>query len=478
MKNLINTTDNDRIAVPEPVAQHVDTLFRAVTSIILFSATDFTTLFPEYPQLALSLAVFGALLYLVIAYALSLGHAEKSYKYRFVTVMGYIDSLVLGAILLTAPFPLSIYIAIALVTSLRAVAYGGFNGLFGHVAAFGLGAVCSFIMVQPDLVINTEEHLNGLVILAIPCFLIYVGWSLFSRQQLLEASLQRASLQNKQLKVNNYRLAKYLSPSLRKAIFSGKRVKLETQRKRLSVFFSDIKGFSELSEELETDTLTEMLNLYLNEMSDIALKFGGTIDKFIGDAIMVFFGDPTSRGPKEDAIACVSMALAMQKRMQDLNQRWSAQGIKQPLQIRIGINTGFCTVGNFGTENRMDYTLLGTEVNKASRLESAAQSGEILVSRSTYELVKDTIYCESRGTARLKGYAEPVEIFTAVDLRTNLGKDDQCIDKVTDGFSLYLDVDNIPHLQKQPVLATLEHAYDQIRKDINRVTKEDVKIIK
>jgi Adenylate cyclase, family 3 (some proteins contain HAMP domain) len=478
MKNLINTVDNDKVSVPEPVVQQVDSLFRVVTSIILFSATDFTILFPEYPQLAQSLAILGTLLYLVITYVLSLGHAENTSKHHFIATMGYIDSLVLGSVLFLAPFPLSIYIAIALLTSLRAVAYGGLNGLFGHAAVFGLGSALSFIMIQPDLVINTEEHLNGLVIMAIPCFLIYVGWSLFNRQQLLESALKRATLQNKQLKVNNYRLAKYLSPSLRKAIFSGKRVKLETQRKRLSVFFSDIKGFSELSEELETDTLTEMLNLYLSEMSDIALKFGGTIDKFIGDAVMVFFGDPTSRGPKEDAIACVSMALAMQKRMQDLNQRWSAQGIRHPLQIRIGINTGFCTVGNFGTENRMDYTLLGTEVNKASRLESAAQSGEILVSRSTYELVKDTIYCESRGTARLKGYAEPVEIFTAVDLRTNLGKDDQCIDKVTDGFSLYLDVDTIPHMQKQPVLAALEQAYDQIRKDINRVTKEDVKIIK
>jgi class 3 adenylate cyclase len=420
----------------------------------------------------------GALLYFVIAYVVSLSHTDAESRHRFVLAMGYIDSALLGVILLLAPFPLSVYIGITLVICLRAVAFGGINALFGHAAVFGLSAVFSFILTQPQLVINTEENLSAILVIGIPCFLIYVGWSLFSRQQHLESALKQVTLQNKQLKVNNYRLAKYLSPSLRKAIFSGKRVRLETQRKRLSIFFSDIKGFSELSEELETDTLTEMLNLYLNEMSDIALKFGGTIDKFIGDAIMVFFGDPTSRGPKEDAIACVSMALAMQKRMQDLNQRWSAQGIRHPLQIRIGINTGFCTVGNFGTQNRMDYTLLGTEVNKASRLESAAQSGEILISRATYELIKDTIYCESRGTARLKGYVEPVEIFTAVDLRTNLGKDDQCIDKVTDGFSLYLDVENIPHLQKQPVLAALEQAYDQIRMDINRATKEDVKIIK
>ena len=102
-------------------------------------------------------------------------------------------------------------------------------------------------------------------------------------------------------------LAKYLSPQVWESIFTGKRsVRLETQRKRLTVFFSDIKGFTELSEELEAEALTDLLNNYLNEMSKIALKYGGTIDKFVGDCVMVFFGDPSSQGAKKDAVAVVS----------------------------------------------------------------------------------------------------------------------------------------------------------------------------
>ncbi len=173
------------------------------------------------------------------------------------------------------------------------------------------------------------------------------------------------------------------------------------------------------------------------------------------------------------------MAIAMQKRMEDLNKRWASQGIKKPLSIRMGINTGFCTVGNFGTENRLDYTLLGTEVNKASRLESAASANEILLSRSTYELIKDTIYCEPRGHIRLKGFKEPVEIFAAIDLRSNLGKtDSHCVEHSTEGFSMFLDVESVPHLQKHRILSSLEDAYEQLRKDIEFNTKDDVKIFK
>ena len=141
--------------------------------------------------------------------------------------------------------------------------------------------------------------------------------------------------------MRSYKLSKYLSPALRKEILSGKEVKLETQRKKLTIFFSDIRGFSELVEEMEAETLTALLNNYLTDMSDIALKFGGTIDKFMGDGMMVFFGDPSSRGAKDDCLACVSMAIAMKKHMKELQLRWASQGIQKPMEIRMGINTGF-----------------------------------------------------------------------------------------------------------------------------------------
>ena len=104
---------------------------------------------------------------------------------------------------------------------------------------------------------------------------------------------------------------------------------------------------------MEAEELSALLNEYLTEMTKIATKYGGTIDKFIGDAVMIFFGAPESAGEKEDALRCVRMAMEMQARMKELQAKWFRQGIERPLQIRIGINTGVATVGDFGAEERL-----------------------------------------------------------------------------------------------------------------------------
>jgi len=456
----------------------VDVVFRLAAAAVLISSVKFSGSAAAHPLLATGGLVLLAGTYLVLSYLPGCSRPGEATKLREQQLIRHCDALVLGLCVLLLPFSYTTLVSAALLVAVRAVCLGGIGLLAAHVAIFTLGMLVAFAARRPDIVLHTSETVSIVAILALPCFLVYLGSRMYRRQLELDTGLQSARLELVQLKLNNYKLAKYLSPSLRKAILSGKRVALETQRKRVTVFFSDIVGFSELSEQLETDVLTEMLNLYLSEMSDIALKFGGTIDKFIGDAIMVFFGDPVTKGAKEDCVACVAMALTMQKRMIDLNKRWSAQGIKQPLAIRIGINTGFCTVGNFGTESRFDYTLLGTEVNKASRLESQAQAGQILISRGTYELVKDLIYCEPRGALTLKGFSEPVEAFAAVDLRANLGKEEFCVEHTTEGFTMFMDLENIPHLQKQRVMANLEEAYEQLRRDIFSNTRAGVKIIK
>ena len=146
-------------------------------------------------------------------------------------------------------------------------------------------------------------------------------------------------------------------------------------------------------------------------MSQIALAHGATIDKYVGDAIVIFFGDPETRGVKEDALACARMAIAMRKRIAELQEVWRASGIERPLKCRIGINTGFCTVGNFGSEDRLDYTIIGGGVNLASRLEAAAQEDEILVSYETFALIKDEIHCAMRGEIKAKGFPYPVATY-------------------------------------------------------------------
>ncbi|MGH8733491.1 MAG: adenylate/guanylate cyclase domain-containing protein, partial [Burkholderiales bacterium] len=172
------------------------------------------------------------------------------------------------------------------------------------------------------------------------------------------------------------KISRYLSPQIYKSIFSGQRdVVVHTERKRLTIFFSDIKDFTATTERLQPEALTEMLNEYLTEMSSIALQHGGTVDKFIGDAILVFFGDPETKGAVEDAKACLRMAMDMQRRLGELKSKWRGEGTEEPFVVRMGINTGFCNVGNFGSNDRMDYTIIGAEANLAARLQSIAEPG-------------------------------------------------------------------------------------------------------
>ena len=235
-------------------------------------------------------------------------------------------------------------------------------------------------------------------------------------------------------------LAKYLSPQVYDSIFSGRQeVKLASERKRLTIFFSDIVGFTSTAEQLESEDLTRLLNHYLTEMSQIALEHGATIDKYIGDAIVIFFGDPETLGVKEDAIACVKMAIAMRKKMLELEQFWLDSGVENPLKCRMGINTGMCTVGNFGSEDRMDYTIIGGGVNLAARLESSCVSEQILISYETYAHVKDLIHCEEQETIVVKGISSPVVTYQVVDFYENLADSDKSIHSKTK--YLQLDVD-------------------------------------
>ncbi|RWE09408.1 MAG: HAMP domain-containing protein [Mesorhizobium sp.] len=217
------------------------------------------------------------------------------------------------------------------------------------------------------------------------------------------------------------KLAKYLAPQVYNSIFTGRQdVRIASQRKKLTICFSDIAGFTETTDKMESEVLTQLLNHYLTEMSKIASDHGATIDKYVGDAILMFFGDPETRGVKEDAFACVQMALAMQKRMSELAEIWRDIGIETPLRCRIGIHTDYCTVGNFGSEDRMDYTIIGGAVNLASRLEQEAQPGTVLISYETFAQVRDMIDCDELGHIHVKGIAYPVATYRVIDLKANL----------------------------------------------------------
>lgn len=226
----------------------------------------------------------------------------------------------------------------------------------------------------------------------------------------------RFSRLNAELAANNeflagisLKISKYLSPQVYRSIFSGEKDStISTERKKLTVFFSDIKDFTATTERMQPEELTALLNEYFTEMSTIAEAHGATIDKFIGDAIVAFFGDPETKGTAEDARSCVRMALAMQQRLADLGTVWRLKGLEHPFKARMGINTGYCNVGNFGSDARMDYTIIGAEANLAARLESIAEPGGIVLSYETYAHVRDIVEATASEPVHFKGIAREI----------------------------------------------------------------------
>jgi class 3 adenylate cyclase len=249
------------------------------------------------------------------------------------------------------------------------------------------------------------------------------------RESLLEEKIRNREIieeKSQQLERLAKRLAQYLSPQIYDSIFADKvSDKRKIERKNLTVFFSDIVGFTDITDGIEPERLAFMINTYLSEMSKIALQYGGTIDKFIGDAIMIFFGDPETNGEKDDAVRCVKMAISMQNRAHELKELWRSRGISQPLEVRMGIDTGYCTVGDFGSEQRLDYTVFGSPVNLASRLEHDAEPNKIKISESTYLLVQDHVECTKLEDIMPKGFVRPVGVYQvnrlqdAVELEMN-----------------------------------------------------------
>ena len=261
------------------------------------------------------------------------------------------------------------------------------------------------------------------------------------------------------------KLAKYLAPQVYDSIFAGRQdVKIVSKRKKLTICFSDIAGFTETTDKMESEDLTQLLNHYLTEMSKIAQQYGATIDKYVGDAIVMFFGDPESRGVKEDALACVTMALAMQKRIGELAEHWRGMGIETPLRCRIGIHTGYCTVGNFGSEDRMDYTMVGGAVNLASRLEHEAEPGGVLISYETFAHVKDEIHCEERGHIRVKGIAYPIATYGVVALKTDLATADSLVRADMPHLRLEIEPELMSADERHQAATALRHALGMLEK--------------
>lgn len=336
--------------------------------------------------------------------------------------------------------------------------FTGFFCLFGSLIGglmFGL---------EPGLIENVPTSVNIVSLVGATC---YFGLTSFhSRQQ--SRALISAQHQIQEQKEESFQLSrkliKYLPAQVWESIFKGKRdARLQTQRKRLTIFFSDIKDFTETSDEMPPDLLTEMLNTYFEHMSKIALRYGGTIDKFIGDAILIFYGDPVSRGNKEDALACVSMAIEMRREMQILRQKWQSQNLDRPLHVRMGITTGYCHVGNFGSDTRMSYTIIGRDANLAARLQSVASPDEILIAHETYLLVREKIMCKEKGAVSLRGISKPIQVWEVVDFHADINSTSSWVEHELDGFVMHMDTNKVKNYDKERIVKALEQAAQQLK---------------
>ncbi|MFQ5673599.1 MAG: CHASE2 domain-containing protein [Nitrospinales bacterium] len=205
--------------------------------------------------------------------------------------------------------------------------------------------------------------------------------------------------------------SQYLAPAVvNQLIKNPERLQLGGERKILTAFFSDVAGFSTLSEKLSPQDVVELLNIYLTEMTDIILKYEGTVDKYEGDAIIAFFGAPISY--EDHAKRACWVSVEMQQRLVELREQWKAEG-KQQLFVRIGLNTGPMVVGNMGSKTRMDYTMMGDSVNLAARLEGAGKQYKVftIISEFTYEQAREFIEVRELDSIRVVGKSEAVKIY-------------------------------------------------------------------
>jgi class 3 adenylate cyclase len=278
----------------------------------------------------------------------------------------------------------------------------------------------------------TATLINGTVSLIVVFFLLYFS-SLINQRSLdtaekeiaankaLNAKLdQKVKDRTEEIEEKNRKLLniennikRYLPIQLVNSIKSdSEEVIPKAKRKKLTMFFSDIKDFTQITDAMEPEDMATLLNEYLTEMNIIIDKYDGTLAQVTGDALLVFFGAPVYLNDRDHAARCVNMAIDMQATMQKLERKWFKLGIDESLRIRCGINTGMATVGDFGSDTRKLYTAHGMQVNIAARLEQACDPGGILISHTTWALVNEEIKCTEQGQIDVKGYHKPVRIYS------------------------------------------------------------------
>lgn len=298
-------------------------------------------------------------------------------------------------------------------------------GLFGlavlmaSTLLLGVLETQGLIAYAPVMLNRSMDALNSPVwfgvnlfhILLLLAFCVLLCTLLILSRRMQEERLRAA---HSQLAEVNRLISRYLPTQLAKQILSGDyRAEAAPERRRLTIVFSDIVEFTRACENLPGQAVEHVLNRYLSEMVAIADRHGGTVAQIVGDGLMILFGAPVRTSDYDHAVSAVNMSLAMQRRVRELQDLWAEHGWTQPLRIRIGINTGEASVGDFGSAGRKLYSGIGLATNLAERLQSHCEPGEVLMSGSTHDFVQNDIACESRGEIRVKGSSHPLQVYAA-----------------------------------------------------------------
>ena len=280
--------------------------------------------------------------------------------------------------------------------------------------------------------------------------------------RLSDATAEKLTKSNNQLSALTRNLARFVPETVVDSLMkSGDEQLAGTKRRQLTVFFSDIVGFTGMTEQLEPEELSQLLMDYFSEMNKLCARWGGTLDQFIGDAILIFFGAPKSKGGQSDARNAVGMAIEMQARLKALRVKWADEGLDPPLHVRMGLATGYATVGNFGSETRLHYTAIGNAVNAASRIQDLAPPDGILIDSDTNALVQDEVSCQRRDAVTLRGQKHPVQLF-----EVTAGQETRSHEFVvgsSDGFRIFLDSAVLS--DRQQALELLKQAIRQLEDD-------------
>lgn len=343
---------------------------------------------------------------------------------------GFVASLLHLHGTLTTPF-FAIYTGTVFLAALffdRRLGTFTFVVLSAAVAAWALLELAGLVPYAPAL---RQRSLDGQLHAAwLPAALAIVfGVTLFEltlvqfsesarRSQQQHLSLAYAALSRTQARLEraNALIRRYVPGQLAAKILDGSYDGARRpERRKLTLFFSDVAGFTAAADQMEPEDLAQLLNEYLAEMTAIAERFGATVNQFVGDGIMAFFGAPDATSDRDHALRCVRMALAMQARMRVLAKRWYEGGIVDPFRIRIGVNTGVASVGDFGSEGRITYSAIGNQTNLTARVQAACAPGRVLVTHTTWALVKDAIPCSEQGEIEVKGLHYPVRVYEVAD---------------------------------------------------------------